>query len=166
MSTGYILTTGSRIINTPMRGIIHREMFRLLAKAKDDGVAALEIIFGDADGADGEVANWVKMKRGFPVTPHEGSPFVADWNTPCDDRCAPDHRITRWDKTTYCPAQGPYRNETMVDITAQYHEAGLWVCVAAFYNTANSKGTKNCVGLARAKGLPVREFGNVPGKIR
>lgn len=51
-----------------------------------------------------------------------------------------------WD--AYKKAAGPIRNKRMVD-------SGADLCIAVHYNLDSSKGTKGCVALARASGIPV-----------
>lgn len=163
VSTGYILVTGSRRcpnwltaqLNSRLSSMVHREI-----QNSGGHIKRFEVIVGDAPGVDTETGFWV-MRTGN-VELHEGAPFKATWSADCDGRCKPGHRKERADGSTFCPAQGPYRNGRMVALARQYHDAGAWVRVAAFYADPKSTGTGDCVRQARAARLIVREFGNVP----
>lgn len=162
---GYILGTGSRHSPLWLKGVVRAKMRGLVAGARANTqgrVNGFEIILGDAPGVDREIRDWVIEQQDPLVRLHEGTPFKATWDADCDERCAPDHRKERPDGTTFCPAQGPYRNGRMVGIAKGHHEAGNWVRVAAFYAEPKSKGTADCVKQAEAAGLIVRKFGNAP----
>lgn len=169
MSTvGYLLGAGSRNAPNWLRGTVRAKLHGMLtaAVAASDGrLTEFEIFVGDAPGVDAEIVAWLRSRvGGIPIRLHEGAPFVATWSAECDERCSPGHRKWRSDGTDFCPAQGPYRNGRMVALAKQYHDAGAWVRGAAFYADPKSNGTADCVRQARAAGLIVTEFGNVPGR--
>lgn len=67
------------------------------------------LVHGAASGADSQCAEWWDM-QGRVCEPHP-----ADWTAPCRPTCKDGHRRTRPDGSDYCPAEGPYRNQRMVD---------------------------------------------------
>ena len=165
VTTGYLLCTGSRKCPDWLKGIVHTKLHGIVRTAGEISGGHLkrfEVIVGDAPGVDAEVRAWVRAQQTPNITLHEGAPFVATWDADCDERCAPDHRKERLDGTTFCPAQGPYRNTRMVALARQYHDAGAWVRGAAFYADPKSTGTGDCVRQAKAARLIVAEFGNAP----
>ena len=91
-----------------------------------------------ADWIAGEVARgW-----GFGEERHP-----ADWDR-CAAGCAPAHRNPRRGGGTYCPAAGHRRNAEMV-VTGPD--------VALGYPLGASPGTRGCLALARAAGVPTFE---------
>lgn len=165
VSTGYILGTGSRRCPNWLKGIVHAKLHGIVRTAGEVSGGHLrrfEVIVGDAPGVDAEIRAWVRAQQSPNIVLHEGSPFVATWDADCDERCTADHRKERIDGTTFCPAQGPYRNTRMVDLARQYLDAGAWARGVAFYADPKSTGTGDCVRQAKAAGLIVAEFGNVP----
>lgn len=110
-------------------------------------------------GADAEAAAWVEMVSGY------GAQVVAEPWRALWDLCGPDcadgdgHRVRRragdrlhpGDSATYCPTAGPRRNAAMVSVGAAQ--------VLAFLEPrAANRGTRNCIKLARAAGIPVRIY--------
>lgn len=167
VSTGYILGTGSRRCPNWLTGVVRSKLFGMIRNAREisgDHINRFEIIVGDAPGVDTEIKNWVLSQNNPSIVLHEGAPFEATWDADCDERCTSNHRKERFDGSTFCPAQGPYRNGRMVVLAKRYHDAGAWVRGAAFYADPKSSGTGDCVRQARAAGLIVREFGNAPEK--
>lgn len=159
---GFLLVTGSRSAPPWLQAEVHLRLGELSEDARlNHGVQRLTVVHGNASGVDWEARLWAHRDRGWPIG-HK--PFPAPWKAPCDpERCTPGHRRQRADGTDYCPAQGSYRNGTMVEYVLQrYHVLGAWVQVAAFYRMPNSAGTLDCVRQARARGLPVLEYGNAP----
>lgn len=63
----------------------------------------------------------------------------ANWSAPCDSGCY------RRPTEGRCPAAGPRRNREMV-------EAGADVCLA--FPMGASRGTRGCIALAQAAGIP------------
>ncbi len=80
--------------------------------------------------------------RGWNVEVHH-----ADWST-CAADCKPSHRRVG-KRGEYCPTAGHRRNQRMV-------EAGADI-VLAFWRD-HSSGTKNCLDLAKAAGLPIDPY--------
>lgn len=163
VSTGYLLATGSRRCPNWLRTQVHTKLHGIASTAgaiSGGHLKRFEVIVGDAPGVDAEVRAWAL--RAANVDLHEGAPFVAQWDADCDERCKPNHRKVRADGTTFCPAQGPYRNTEMVALARSLHDAGAWVRVVAFYSDPKSTGTGDCVRQAKAARLIVSEFGNVP----
>lgn len=74
----------------------------------------------------------------------------ADWTAPCRPTCRPGHRRRRGSET-YCPAQGVYRNQDMVD-------RGAAVTLSFFKRGATNKGTSDCVRRAELADIQVRKF--------
>lgn len=112
------------------------------------GVAAvhgpLHLTDGGADGLD-------KLAEGFAG--QEGwscETVFADWQAPCIAEC--DHGPRKWRRRrgsvsyTYCPAQGNYRNQTMVD-------KGHDLCIGWFAQP-KSDGTQDCLTRAYNAGIP------------
>lgn len=102
-------------------------------------------------GADALAAEWAH-RNGVPTEPHP-----ADW-----DRCAQEcpahpHRIRKRPGDvdhpgvvdTYCPGAGPRRNKAMVDL-------GATVCLA--FLAPGSRGTRNCLKLARKAGIKTQTW--------
>lgn len=166
MTTGYLLATGSRNAHNWLRATVRNKLngIALSAFSGDSDLDRIEVIVGDAPGVDAEVMAWVRQQQDPRIVLHGGSPFVATWDADCDERCTDGHRKVRADGSTFCPAQGPYRNGRMVVIAKGYHDQGSWVRVAAFYGEPNSSGTKSCVEQAEAAGLIVGKFGDVTTK--
>jgi hypothetical protein len=102
------------------------------------GLHRMTLVHGGAKGADAIAAKWAE-KWGWLIEPHP-----ADWTAPCRDTCRPGHRRRRWDGAEYCPAAGNYRNQDMVDLSAD-------VCLAFIKN--NSNGATHCSELADAAGI-------------
>lgn len=86
------------------------------------------LLHGHANGADA-MADYFAPRFGFRVI---SEPYFSDLGN----------------------AGGSARNELLVDIAAAYARHGYTVAVEAF-PTASSRGTWNCVNLAKAAGLTV-----------
>lgn len=165
VSTGYILGMGSRQCPNWLTGVVRSKLYGMIRSEREHSggrVNRFEFIVGDAPGVDAEIRNWVRGQNNPNIVLHEGAPFEATWDADCDERCTPNHRKERANGTTFCPAQGPYRNGRMVTLARHYLDGGAWVRGAAFYASPQSSGTRDCVNQARAAGLVVREFGNAP----
>lgn len=102
---------------------------------------------GQRCGADhlADVA-WTELARERPGWLARPEVYPAQWFAPCRPECEPDHRRQSTGGST-CPAQGNYRNQTMVD-------TGITVCRA--FPLADSRGTWDCVRRARAADIRVR----------
>lgn len=84
-------------------------------------------------------------------------PFPADWYAPCRSECESDHRRWRNDQS-YCPAQGNYRNQTMVDYVVSLN-IGLDHIRCIAFPLKDSKGTWDCMRRATAAGIEVQNYG-------
>lgn len=154
--TAYLLATGSRNFTD----------YPCVAGAADEarrealafGFTRLVGVHGAADGADSLFDRW--------CTKHDIEPkrFPAHWEADCiPSRCKPGHRGQRRDGTTFCPAEGNYRNQRMVDWLLSVTGTQA-VLVLALWQQPKSTGTANCVRLAKAAGFTVRPFGNPPAQ--
>ena len=152
--TAYLLATGSRgFSDYPLVANAASEARR---EALAYGFTRLVGVHGGAAGADSLFDRWCKENG---VVPKD---FPARWEADCIvGRCKPGHRCQRRDGTTFCPAEGNYRNQRMIDwlLSVTGPQA---VLVLAFWEQPRSIGTANCVKLARAAGFTVRSFGNPP----
>ena len=116
------------------------------------GYTGIVLRHGDCpDGADAAGDAWAR-RNDLPV-----DPMAADWDS-CGDGCpARPHRIRRppGDRLhpgvlpDYCPVAGPRRNRRLVA-----KDPVPVLCVAA--PLGRSVGTRGCMRLARAAGVPVR----------
>lgn len=152
--TAYLLATGSR--NFTDYQLVADAARAARREALAFGFTRLIGIHGEADGADTLFDRWCKA-NGVEV-----QPFPADWDADCIvGRCKSGHRRPRRNGTTFCPAEGHYRNQRMIDwlLSVTGPQA---VLVLAFWEHPESKGTANCVDLAEAAGFTVRPFGNPP----
>lgn len=105
----------------------------------------LVVVHGDCDrGADALAKLWVVRKQhlGWPVN---HASFPADWTAVCRPECTPGHRRRNRKGVLYCPAAGNYRNTHMIGLPPQYVEG---------FHHHNSPGTRNCLHLAKAAGIP------------
>lgn len=87
----------------------------------------------------------VARRLGMAVDPHP-----ADWPT-CAPGCRPGHRRRNGRGTEYCPTAGHRRNAAMVALGA--HLCSAWPL-------GESPGTRGCMALAEAAGIPVRNLGD------
>jgi hypothetical protein len=160
---GLLLGTGSRYAPQWLKQEVHSRLTVLCeATQRVYGIEKFTVLEGGASGIDSEFKQWALTVQGLNV---DRIRMCADWGADCDPaQCAPGHRRTRPNGSTYCPAQGVYRNQRMVDYAAEQQRAGLWVHVVAFFENPKSTGTLDCVRRARAAGLPVLEYGNAPGR--
>jgi hypothetical protein len=152
--TAYLLVTGSR--NFTDYPVVAEAASVARREALAYGFTRLVGVHGNAPGADSLFDRWCKANDVLP------KPFPAHWEADCiPGRCKPDHRGQRRDGSTYCPAEGHYRNERMVKwlLSVTGPQA---VLVLAFWAQPKSRGTANCVDLAKAAGFTVRPFGNPP----
>lgn len=134
-----ILVTGSR--NHRDRRLVFTMLDRVTAAlCPHEQPGRIVLVHGDAPGADRLALTWARL-RGVRT---EGHP--ADWYGPCRaDQCAPRHRRRDRHGRTYCPAEGGYRNQAMVDLGARG-------CLA--FPMTGSVGTWDCVRRARTAGIP------------
>jgi hypothetical protein len=150
----WVLVTGSRNLR----------QYRLVADALDNawhhaiqhGYTHLTLVHGAAKGADAHAEQWWEQHKRFGI---QRERFPADWDAPCTGGCRAGHRKPRRDGTTYCPAEGSYRNQRMVDHVRPHLPA---VVCLAFYAQPRSDGTSDAVRRAEAAGITCRLFGNPP----
>lgn len=104
------------------------------------------VVHGAARGADTIAARqasaWGMSVEPYPVTDD-------DWHAPCRPECRPGHRRLGRDGRDYCPAAGNYRNARMVAFGAD---------VTLAFPIGRSPGTRSCMRLAEAAGIPVRRY--------
>lgn len=149
----WIIVTGSRLMTD----------YRLVASALDeawhdatqDGYTALTIVHGAAKGADSLAERWWQLHQQWV----QRDRFPADWDAPCVPGCRPGHRKQRTGGGDYCPAEGSYRNQRMIDHVSPYKTHALTL---AFYAQPRSDGTSDAVRRAQAAGIPCRLLGNPP----
>lgn len=144
-----ILVTGSRNADR-----FQRVFNELTATAHQHGFQGLVIVHGACPtGVDHIAAYWCDSARRLGVI-EERHP--ANWDS-CGWDCPPrPHR--RWKQAgdrhhpgmldDYCPGAGPRRNKAMVD-------SGADLCLA--FPLGRSSGTRGCMRLAAAVGIPVKE---------
>jgi hypothetical protein len=99
------------------------------------------LVHGAASGADRQCAEWWDMQG------RKDEPHPADWSAPCRPPCREGHRRTRPDGSDYCPAEGHYRNQRMVD-------SGLDLLIAF----PGGNGTADMVRRCKAAGIHVIEM--------
>lgn len=138
-----ILVAGSRYWNA------RNPVYQVLDQVRIELGLFILVEGGCPGGLDKIAREWALATR----TPLESHP--ARW-----DDCAPDcpatprHRLPRFPNNrfhpgtldTYCPAAGPRRNARMVSLGALRMFA---------WRIGRSTGTRNCMALAKAAGIPV-----------
>jgi hypothetical protein len=133
--------TGSRSWPDPQ--LLDVTLLNVWHDALQIGYDGIELMHGDADGADTLVDAWA-VRHGIPRRRRP-----ADWSGPCAANCPPGHRRTNRRGSEYCPLAGHRRNQQMVD------EQPL-LFVAAHHN--QSTGTADCIRRAEAAGIPVHRI--------
>lgn len=150
--TAYLLVTGSRGLRS----------YRFVATAIDlawkdaqaTGFTHLVLIHGAAPGADSLAERWYQQHKGGTVDRKE---FRARWKGPCiPGVCTPGHRRKRPDGSTYCPAEGNYRNQRMVDFAAPHVADGAALALVFYAGPVPSSGTADCQRRAKTAGIPDR----------
>jgi YspA, cpYpsA-related SLOG family len=148
-----ILVTGSRTwddvqaIRTALADAWHA--------AREDGWPGIEVIEGQASGADSIAAAWAREHHHDGVGHH---PMPAAWER-CAPNCPAGHRRTAHDRT-YCPTAGHRRNAAMIAAGPLLALAFLMPCTSARCTRPrphDSHGATHCTDLARAAGIPVTE---------
>lgn len=100
-----------------------------------------------ARSADWLAHRWVHdLPHPLPVTEKV---YPADWSAPCQTGCQPQHRRTRRDGSSYCPAAGNYRNDVIV---ADNPDRGV------AFQLDKSSGTADCIRRMEAAGIPVQRI--------
>lgn len=137
-----ILVTGSRAWTS----------YRTIAEALDEvidesGGDMLLVHGGCPTGADAIAGRiWRRWMTTFPRL-IEPEVHEAKWGH-CADACPLGHRRQRGGGT-YCPLAGFRRNAEMVDL-------GAYTCLA--FPLGASPGTRHCMRLVEAAGIPLRVF--------
>lgn len=152
----YILVSGSRGWPHPEKIIADLDRHRARLGPGD----TLVVIHGGArKGADAIASAWVRRHRATRPRSATSEPaladvaewvFPADWGADCRPECASERgghgpRRVRRDGSDYCPAQGNYRNQRMVDAAAR---RGAFVALVYILN--ESSGAADCLERLRA----------------
>jgi hypothetical protein len=148
-----VLVTGSRSWSEVAP--IHAALEDAWHDAVQDGWPGIEVIEGGASGADDIAGRWADDRQADGVG-HQR--LDADWAT-CADDCPPGHR-RETHGTTYCPTAGHRRNAAMVALQPRLVLAFICPCTNPKCRKPkphDSHGTTQCIGLARAAGIPVTE---------
>jgi hypothetical protein len=148
-----VLVTGSRTWDAVES--IHAALLDAWHDARQDGWPGIEVIEGQASGADGIAGDWAKDNQPHGVG-HQ--PMPARWET-CAPNCPPGHRRTAHDRT-YCPTAGHRRNAAMVALQPIICLAFIAPCTNQRCKKPqphDSHGVDNCIRLAKKAGVPVRE---------
>lgn len=155
MKTLVILLAGSRELPEP--GIVTGAIADIVLNVAEGPVVIRHGACPGKASADQAVSDWIKdCGEWLGVTE---DPMPADWDR-CAPRCptTPGHRRRKKPGDVahpgllndYCPSAGPRRNAAMV----AKEPRAEWML--AFPHGA-SYGTRNCIRLAKAAGIPVRE---------
>lgn len=148
-----VLVTGSRTFSDVPA--IHDTLLDTWHDARQDGWPGIEVIEGQASGADSIAADWAKANREHGVG-HQPTP--ARWEQ-CAPNCPPGHRRPAHDRT-YCPTAGHRRNQDMVGAGPLIALAFIDDCTStrcAKPKPHDSHGVTHCIKAARKAGVPVRE---------
>lgn len=138
--TARILMTGSRAWSSTL------QMRRIVRVTLDEFGSDAAIVHGNAQGADrlaALAAGWFNAA----AEAHD-----ADWEGACRAECGHGPRSKRYGRS-YCPAAGDYRNQLMVDLSADVMLAFL-----VPLSVSLCKGTRDCAARAQAAGIPVRWY--------
>jgi hypothetical protein len=148
-----VLVTGSRTWDDVEA--IEAALLDTWHDARQDGWPGIEVIEGQASGADQIAGTWAKRYAEHGVGHH---PMPAAWEH-CAADCKPGHRRTARDRT-YCPTAGHRRNAAMVNLQPLLTLAFIAPCTSQRCRKPqphDSHGVDNCIRLAKAAGVPVRE---------
>jgi len=148
-----VLVTGSRSWDAVE--LIHNTLLDTWHDARQDGWPGIEVIEGQANGADSIAGNWARANQQHGVAHH---PMPAQWEH-CAADCPPGHRKPAHDRT-YCPTAGHRRNQQMVDQGPLIVLAFIAPCTSARCKKPrphDSHGVAHCIKAARTAGIPVRE---------
>lgn len=143
--------TGSRIWPDP--SLLENTLLDVWHDALENGYDGIEMMHGDADGADSICDAWAE-RHGVPRRRRP-----ADWEGPCVPECQPGHRRRRRDGSDWCPLAGHRRNQQMVDERPILFTAFIAPCTApkcAGKKPHGSHGASDCLRRAAAAGIPVR----------
>ena len=151
-----------RVLVTASRSWRDYGAVRFALEAASLDAAGREVIVVHGAGGNGDMlADAAARDLGFAVEAHP-----ADWDAPCRAECDHGHRGWRpYDRTTYCPAAGQYRNALMVSLGADRCLKFTGPCESRRCRIREphaSHGATGCAEMARAAGIPVTPFGLVP----
>lgn len=154
-----LLITGSRAFWD--WGLFDAAMDEACSTLRTRGFQRLVVVHGAArKGADKHAHLWARRRISAGV---EERRFPADWDGPCTTACIPNHRkpSSLAPGGTYCPAEGPRRNQRMIDhVTAQQAPHGALALV--FYAPGRkTPGTRDCERRLLAACMPHRCFTSV-----
>lgn len=148
-----LLVTGSRQFND--HKLIRGALDHAWSEAMGRGFNELVIVHGGARGADSLAQEWAERREARGV---HWRIFRADWDGPCSAECQPGHRRAQRTGGTYCPSEGPRRNQRMVEhVTAQSVPGGV-LALVFLVDGKPSHGTHDCWRRIKAAGLPYRNF--------
>jgi hypothetical protein len=151
----WLIVTGSRTLAD--YGLVASALDEAWHDATQDGYTALTLVHGAAKGADSLAERWWEERRRHGV---ERDEFPARWEDPCvEGACKPGHRRERKNGSTFCPAQGNYRNQRIVDHVAPHLPHAL---LLAIFAQPHSTGTLDCLRRGIAAGIPYRLIGDPP----
>lgn len=144
MSEALVLTTGSRVWADDC--IVENGLWEAYCGLVVQGpYTIMRVMHGyNRKGADAWADRWAlgRYYEGVRVTRVE-----SHWTDPCVADCEPGHRRkSTYDDQTYCPAQGNYRNQRMVDMRPLVTLAFLW--------EEKSNGTWDCINRSVKAGIP------------
>ena len=148
-----VLVTGSRSWSDVQ--VINAELEDAWYAAREDDWPGIEVIEGQASGADTIAAAWARDHHDDGVG-HQ--PMPAKWEH-CAADCPPGHRKRAYGHT-WCPTAGHRRNAEMVATGPQLVLAFIAPCTSKRCTKPkphDSHGVTNCIQLAKKAGLTVRE---------
>src|SRR3954468_22418909 len=148
-----VLVTGSRTFSDVPA--IETALLDAWHDAREQGWPGIEVIEGQASGADTIAGNWAERNQEHGVG-HQ--PMPAQWST-CAPKCPPGHRRKAHD-VTYCPTAGHRRNTAMVALQPEVVLAFIDHCTSARCTKPkphDSHGVTHCIKAAKAAGVPVLE---------
>jgi hypothetical protein len=148
--TAYVLLTSSRTLTAYRYRWVAGVPLDVWHDCRQDGYSTLTVVHGAAKGGDSLADRWAREREHLGVAVQR---FPADWDAPCIPGCRPGHRRPRTVGGDYCPAEGAYRNQRMVDHVRPFAPAVL--AVALFATVQESTGTADCARRAEAAGIPV-----------
>ncbi|OYN81736.1 DUF2493 domain-containing protein [Mycolicibacterium sphagni] len=133
-----------RILVTGSRDWSNWELLHLALYAQTKHFEDAIIVHGCAPGADTIARRYAGGRVGVTA---EGHP--AEWDKPCGTGCY--HRPRFKNGKPYCPLQGHFRNQLMVDLGAD-------LCLA--FPLGESRGTRDCMKRAERAGIRVINYGD------
>lgn len=151
VSTAYLLVTGSRRLRSYR--LVSAALDLAWADARDAGYTSLVVVHGAAAGADTLAERWVGEQDTAAVQQYR---FPADWSAACRAGCRPGHRRERTSGEDYCPAEGAYRNQRMVDHVKAAAGPGNAMVLVFYADLEPSSGTADCKKRAEAAGITTR----------